>query len=390
MKKTLVALAALATVGAAFAQSSVTLYGKIDWEVQSSKTKTGGVTTGDPGLKVNSAGLSGSRWGMKGSEDLGGGMSAIFQLEGGFAVDTAQTAQCNGSLNVVSVNPCTVSGAAAAAAGGTSVSAPRLFGRQAYAGLKGNWGQLTVGRQYAPYDNAFGAIDSQGYTTNSAMGAAWARGVHADAGVNPGTGRVDNQVTYFTPAMGGFNAQVSWAPGEDGAPGISPGRYWGLGLGYGNGPLNVQFAYESMKTREVANATLGQPSSIPGSVAVGGPGTTNAWLVGGSYDFGIVKPYIGYERASKSNVAKDRGWELGVGVPIGAATLSVGYARETSRVTGAAFDSKSTSWGGQLVYPLSKRTNVYAEFFDVRDQTAAAASVTTRTRNYGVGMRHDF
>ncbi|MEO6624335.1 MAG: porin, partial [Burkholderiaceae bacterium] len=70
MKKTLVAVAALAFVGAASAQSSVTLYGKIDWEVVSKQTRT--VTTGartNTGIRVDSAGLSGSRWGMKGVED---------------------------------------------------------------------------------------------------------------------------------------------------------------------------------------------------------------------------------------------------------------------------------------------------------------------------------
>ena len=153
MKKTLVALAALATVGATFAQSTVTLYGKIDWEVVSKSAHAAGAATVNPGLQVNSAGLSGSRWGMKGSEDLGGGMSAIFDLQGGFNVDNGTTAQCGGG-SVVNLAAC-----GGAGPNGTT-GASRIFGRQAYAGLKGGFGQVTVGRQYAPYDNAFGQIDN--------------------------------------------------------------------------------------------------------------------------------------------------------------------------------------------------------------------------------------
>ncbi len=387
MKKTLVALAALATVGAAFAQSTVTLYGKIDWEVVSKRATTAAGVNSNAGLQVNSAGLSGSRWGMKGTEDLGGGMSAIFDLQAGIDGTTGQTAQCGG-INVTSVNACIAAGAATAATGATGVSAPRLFGRQAFAGLKGGFGQVTVGRQYAPYDNAFGQVDGQGYTSNSAMGSVWAAGGHADAG---GPGRVDNQITYFTPAMGGFNAQLSYAPGEDAAPGISAGRYFGIGLGYGNGPLNIQFATESMKSRGVANAlatALGTPGAVTG-VGTGGLGTSDAWIIGASYDLKVAKPYFAYGRASNAVNTKDKGWSLGATAPLGPVTLSGGYARETSTLTGAVASSNSRGFGGQAVYNLSKRTNVYGEFMALRT-TAAGAAASGKSSQYGVGMRHDF
>ena len=380
MKKTLVALAALATVGAAFAQSSVTLYGKIDWEVVSKRATTAAGVTTNPGLQVNSAGLSGSRWGMKGSEDLGGGLSAIFDLQGGFSVDTGQTAQCGG-FNVVSANACTIANPvvapAAGAAATASASAPRIFGRQAYAGLKGGFGQITAGRQYAPYDNAFGSVDAQGYTSNSAMGTVWAAGGHADGG---GPGRIDNQLTYFTPALGGFNAQVSWAPGENAAPGVTASRYTGIGLGYANGPINVQFANENMRTRSPLAAV------VPGTGALG---STNAWLLGGSYDFGVAKPYLAYGRSNNAAKTIDKSWALGVAAPIGPVALSVGYARETSTLTGAATSSNARGFGGQVVYSLSKRTNVYTELMNVRT-TAAGAATSAKATQFGVGMRHDF
>ena len=354
MKKTLVALAALATVGAAFAQSSVTLYGKIDWELVSKTSRT--ATTGnktDPGIKLDSAGLSGSRWGMKGSEDLGGGMSAIFDLQAGFSVDDGLAGQSGTFSNWITP--------------GAAPAVSRIFGRQAYAGLKGGFGQITAGRQYAPYDNAFGATDAQGYTSNSAMGSVFCAGIHCDGN---GPGRIDNQLTYMTPAMGGFNAQLSYAPGENGvAGGASAGRYFGVGLGYGNGPINVQFATESIK-------------------ALAGGKATNAWLIGGSYDLGVVKPYIAYERAKNPVGTVDKGWSLGVAAPLGPVTVSAGWARETSDVVGPARSTKVSGFGAQAVYALSKRTNAYVEWMNLKQDNNTA--IDGYTRRFGVGMRHDF
>ena len=367
MKKTLVAVAALAFVGAASAQSSVTLYGKIDWEIVSKTNRA--VTTGvkgNPGIKLDSAGLSGSRWGMKGSEDLGGGMSAIFDLQAGFTADDGLAGQSGLVSNWITP--------------GAAPAVSRIFGRQAYAGLKGGFGQITAGRQYAPYDNAFGATDAQGYTSNSAMGFAFAGatslnaggsvGIHADAN---GPGRVDNHLTYMTPAMGGFNAQISWAPGENAvaATGVSAGKYFGIGLGYGNGPINIQFATESIRPTAAA-------------------GTTNAWLIGGSYDLGVVKPYMAYERAKNAAGSTDKGWALGFAAPVGPVTLQAGWAVERTRIAGAATSSKVSGLGAQVVYSLSKRTNVYAEWMNMTIESATAGTIDGKNRRLGVGMRHDF
>ena len=251
MKKTLVALAALATVGAAFAQSTVTLYGKIDWTIQNQTQSVAGVKTaiGNSGMQVNSAGLSGSRWGMKGSEDLGGGMKAVFDLQSGFAIDSGASAQ--GGL---------------------------LFGRQAYAGLSGGFGTLTAGRQYSPIDTVWGTYDGQGYTTNSAMNYAWNGGPYAlgntgqaalAAGIHAEPGRINNSLLYTTPAMGGFQAQFMYAPGENksSANGQSAGAYSGFLVGYANGPLGVHLGYENIKTTLVSHLPS-LPDSRPASPPV--------------------------------------------------------------------------------------------------------------------------
>lgn len=343
MKKTLVALAALAATGA-FAQSTVTLYGKIDAHIQYATQTTGGADTaaGNVGLQVQSAGLSGSRWGMKGSEDLGGGMKANFQLENGFNVDTGGAAQ--GGL---------------------------LFGRQAYAGLSGGFGSLTIGRQYSPLDTVWGTYDAQGYTSNSAMSYAWNKGLHAEPG------RIDSSLLYATPSMGGFGAQLMYAPGENKNPvtGQNASAYAGIMAGYAAGPLGVHVGYESIG----ATAAAGVSTSI------------NDLVIAASYDLGMAKLTAGYQRAS-APTGDENGWMIGAVVPAGAITVSLGYARENNQVNGLAVDGQSSAFGGQAVYALSKRTNVYADFLRGTTKAAAAAAGAAETVNtvFGVGVRHDF
>jgi predicted porin len=379
MKKTLVALAALAVVGAASAQSTVTLYGKIDVTVQNRTQKTSGVKTadGNVGLQINSAGLSGNRFGLKGSEDLGGGLRAIFDLQNGFSVDT-----------------------------GTLGQAGRIFGRQAYGGFAGGFGTTTFGRQYSPWDNSFGTYDAQGYTTNSAMNYAWNGGPAlalgnqsatspANFNVHNDVGRINSSVVYTTPNFSGFTLQGMFSPGEDKNPvtGQSASKMYGLWANYAAGPLGVSVAYDRN-----------------GLTGAGGVSSNNsAWMLVGSYDFGVVKLYGGFERARSSlggaalpsnttngNVAaftglpsgRDKGVAIGVTVPFGAMTLALGAASEKTRIDGAAADGKNSAVGGQLVYSLSKRTNLYADFLAGKSRTDA--SITTRNTFFGVGMRHDF
>ena len=117
MKKSLLALAVLgAFAGAASAQTNVTVYGLVDAGIQRTDTDNSGARWGlDSGLQ------SGNRLGFKGSEDLGGGLSAIFTLESGFNLDD-----------------------------GTQAQGGRLFGRQAWVGLNGGFGTVKFGRQYTP------------------------------------------------------------------------------------------------------------------------------------------------------------------------------------------------------------------------------------------------
>ncbi|MFM7332082.1 MAG: porin, partial [Brachymonas sp.] len=168
MKKTLVAMAALASMSA-FAQSSVTLYGVGDmW--------FGNTKIGAPGAQVsntvlNSGGLSGSRFGLRGTEDLGGGLKAEFVFENGFSLDTGVTSTSNSGVLGAAGTAFQAGNVVASAASKTVAAVPgtvdAIFGRQAFIGLNGGFGSLRLGRQYSSYDELRGATDAMGASSFS-------------------------------------------------------------------------------------------------------------------------------------------------------------------------------------------------------------------------------
>ncbi len=354
MKKTLVAIAALAVVGAASAQSSVTLYGRIDASLASNKTSntpnalgvpvTGATTDG--GALIRSGGHTGSRWGLRGSEDLGGGMKANFQLEQGFNVDD---------------------GAASAAA--------RQFHRQAWVGLSGGFGALTVGRQYDITDNMYAMYDAAGYSGYSAMGYAFNVGC-GTVGLGAGgtgdcVGRQNNAVLYSTPSMGGFGVTAMWAPGENKTAATSAGRALGVMANYANGPLAAGIGFQSNKDTGAAR-------------------TTTNTVLGGSYDLGAAKLYAMFENGkNRTTAGKDTGYSIGAVMPLGAASVTVAYAAEKQKIAG---NKVSDSTGLTLMgkYDLSKRTYVYAAYLRGETDPVAAGISTVKVQNYGVGLVHNF
>jgi len=198
MKKKLLALAVLGSLaGSSFAQSNVALFGVVDLGLERTTLSPGAST-----LRLSSGIQSGSRWGLKGTEDLGGGVSASFKLESGFDASTGAAGQ-----------------------GGLA------FGRQAWVGLNGGFGSLKLGRQYTPI---FGAIDTvDPFDAGITGDGSGISAVFRSYGV-----RMNNTINYSTPAMGGFSAEVAYGLGE--FPGsTSTGSQWGGALGYANGPLTL-------------------------------------------------------------------------------------------------------------------------------------------------------
>jgi predicted porin len=305
MKKSLIALAVLAASGAAMAQSSVTLYGIADV----------GVGGGEDGLnadsetKMVSGGLNTSRWGVKGSEDLGGGLKAVFKLEQGFNLDDG-TAKGSG------------------------------FDRQAYVGLAGGFGEVTFGNTWTAMDDILGASNS-GF--DSALSASnnvlVVPEVYAS---NPG-----NTIKYTSPSFSGFSGGFSYSMDELDA--VSQDIV-DFSVSYGNGPIAANFAYQ-----------------VQGEVV----GTEDLKLIAlnGSYDFGMAKLLGSYGEA-KVGDAKSSDYQIGVDVPLSPAmTLSAGYAY--SEDNAAAGDNERTGYGIAVGYSLSKRTTAYAGFrqADVKDSS---------------------
>ena len=232
MKKWIVALGASCLATTAMAESKVTLYGAVDLNLEY-VNKTGhvpsvanGLTSGTPRHKftMSNGGLSGSRFGLRGSEKLTDDLSAIFVLEGGFYANS-----------------------------GLSQQGGRLFGRQAFVGLKSNdYGQLTFGRQYSTMFSAMGKFLPIRYST-----------MYEPTGLISGAFfRQDNTVKYMG-NFGGFTAMAHWSFGIGGAlPKISPDMpvigdgkresgssrkdmAFGLGMNYHTGPIGFGIGYDN-------------------------------------------------------------------------------------------------------------------------------------------------
>lgn len=362
MKKTLVALAALAATGA-FAQSSVTLYGIADVFLGSVKSsnRVAGLTTNLTQTVINSGGINGSRFGLKGSEDLGGGLKANFQLENGFNIDNSSFA---GGTDV----------------NGVAAAQPNLFGRQAYVGLSGNFGAVNFGRQYTSYDEARGGNDPQGHSGFSATaGGAWAAG-------RDYTYRANNSFKYDTPNFGGFSAGLTYALGENKTATVGAGSVLALKAGYANGPIAVAFAHQVEK-----NIVTGQGTGIAAT------GTNEKHtLVTGSYNFGVAKLGLGFN-TSKDDVVggpgADKEFQIGVNVPLGATELIADYATSKSAANATSSGYKARAIALEARYALSKRTGAYFGFRNVKNDTTyntTGPDNGSKSNVIAVGMRHFF
>jgi predicted porin len=327
--KLLVLPAALGTAGAA-AQSNVAVYGIVDVGLaRESGTPSGKATNLNSGL------ASGSRLGLKGSEDLGGGMKANFVLENGFNADTGISGQ--GGL---------------------------LFGRQAFVGLSGGFGALTLGRQYSPYYKAlrdvgdpFGAVSLAGRAGN----------------LMATNTRTDNMVEVITPVAGGFSADLAYGAGET-AGNSARNRMLGGALAYGAGPFKAQLAFHQMNN---ANAT----DHVNNSILVA------------SYDAGALIVHAAGAVNRGPGVADSRDITAGVTVPFGVQRLLLSTIRHDDRTTA---NKDARQWGIGYLRTLSKRTDLYASYATIANRNGASFTVGNATdkgtgsRALDLGLRHTF
>lgn len=319
MKLFAAAVAALAA-GGAYAQSSVTLYGVADVGVEWANKVPGADGQGHSRVAMQSGNLSGSRWGLRGVEDLGGGLKGIFNLESGFNLDT-----------------------------GTSAQSSRLFGRNAYVGLQGQWGQLTLGRQQnLLYDFAlaYNLMAIAGRYSITAQDAFMA-------------GRADNAIKYIG-TFGGLSVSALYAFNRDGqeVAGVNKlGREWSLGANYAAGPFGLGVVYDQSNGTAASNASFAAQNAAADT-------KEQRATIAGSYAFGPAKLYAGYRWyhanfatvAGAGNLRSNLYW------------LGAGYqATPALTLTGTAYyqQFKNSGTGNPWLfvvgtdYALSKRTDAY-------------------------------
>ncbi len=349
MKKLPLAFAVLAAVsGMAAAQTNVTIYGLIDGGIEHQTGGANGAVT-----KLTSGVQNASRIGFKGTEDLGGGLSALFTLENGFALDS-----------------------------GAALQGGALFGRQAFVGLKGDFGAVTLGRQYTPiFTSLCGAIDP--FACGLAGNAANLMSQGGSPATNTGP-RTANAIRYASPVFSGAQAELTYGFGET-AGDNSALRTVSGALGYGAGPLTLRLAYHNVNDATATNSA-------------------KETLLGAKYDFGVAAVHVAYAinkgvTAGGSNIvqADTRDTLVGVSVPFGASTFLASYIQKKDK-SAAGNDAKQYALG--YTYALSKRTNLYTSYAHINNTVANnaagfytagnATDAGTGSSSINVGVRHTF
>jgi predicted porin len=333
MKKSSTTLAALALVSAAaatpaLAQSSVTLFGVLDVAARA-------VENNETQYQLASGGFASSRLGVRGTEDLGGGLKAGFWIEGELLPDTGNS-------------------------GGFD------WQRRSTVSLMGGFGELRLGRDKVPTNLTWDQFDpfrDTGVGRSSRLSRASGIGSYAFS-------RANNAIGYFTPSMGGFFGQAMVAAGE----GSNNNKYTGLRGGYKAGPLFAAF-------------TLAQADSSSGNEA-------DVWSLGATYDLKALKLWGFYNELEDGNAGQSN-WLLGVTVPVGGFQLRASYQAMEGEQTISNQEADMFALGA--VYNLSKRTALYGTYSAISNTntafTVATGSSLTRgndSSGYEFGVRHSF
>ncbi len=383
MKKSLLALAVLgAFAGASQAQTSVTLYGKIDLGFVA---ESGGAASVS---KLTSGVSGGSRLGFRGVEDLGGGLKAMFQMETGFCADsnvgTANFPATSGAVNPVGSGSNAPGTATTAAIPNFCTGGNAFMGRQAWVGLSGGFGSVQLGRQYTPAFINLTTIDPfgtglAGQTTN----------LFDSAGNSAANPRFNNAVIYTTPNLSGFSGSLAYGFGENPLPGAGAGagRAVGFSASYSSGPLYIGLGYHNV------NANPGSAAAVllPGATASVRKNTN----FGGTYDFGAAKAHFLYQTTKNGAgaYADVADWMLGVSAPLGAGTLLASYINHNDKTVA---NKDASQFGIGYLYGLSKRTTLYTAFGKISNKNGATFTVGNATdggsgnRAFNLGVVHNF
>lgn len=397
MKKTLAAVAVLGAFAGSALAADVQLYGVVDTGVRYLNTDTDAYGSDSVSTFSMESGMqSGSRFGFKGTEDLGNGLTVGFVLENQFDSD-------DGSLNKSGL----------------------LFHRETSLFLEGGFGKFAMGRM----GSINGGTSSWAkYGVISAFGTSWGDYSAQAGNWAIGGGMWDNMVAYETPSFAGFKVFAQYGMGNTVTDNnsveneSSSDRYYAIGASYANGPLNLYLAVDSINYATYGKE-VGDGSNIDDSLTV---------TIGGNYDFEVVKLFAGaqyFDEIKLSNMKgainqsgmtfndatpgntnsnfadKFKGWSVGLSASIPAAggQVLVGAAYLDAEAADSVATSASHPEGDEFTrwivsagydYPLSKRTNVYGVVTYNQDSIdfgrAERPDQDPTVFGVMVGMRHKF
>ena len=328
----LLAVASAVCASSALAQSSVTVFGILDNNIGWGK---GSVTS----LKrLGTGGYLGSRLGFRGTEDLGGGLRAVFLIEHGMNSDD-----------------------------GTATAT--FWNRQTYVGLAGGFGEVLLGRQYTPtflVHATYDAFGPQGVAAQQVL-------LGSIEAVQAASIRANDAVMYRTPGgLGGFTFQAMTTDHT-----AQPGWYHGVKAGYAGGPVSVDLA-------------LGHFNNAP-------VGDINSITLGGRLNLAPVKIYALFDKANSGSGNDSRGLQVSAAYTMGATDLKVSVAESRQKSNAGANIGTTRRYGVGFLHALSKRTFVYGQYAKLANSNGARATLNGATTaiNQGsqgldLGVAHTF
>lgn len=326
MKKSLLALAVLAAfAGAAQAQTSVTVYGRMDIGLQKVTDTPLAMGRGDNNVI-----------GFKGTEDLGGGLSALFQAEMRFEPDT-------GNSEGNRTRP--------------------LFQGQTRVGLKGDFGTIRLGRGLTAMQEPIGGFDPWATQTVGALNPTYQLAGYSSTPLQGNAGnRFDNALFYNTPSFGGFQVNATIATKEavlNGTTNVAAAvnqRPVSLSATYGNGPIAAMVGYERNQS------------------------DTKFWTVAGAYKVGMANLMASYAQQKTAADAKTKGITVGADIEVGTGNVKVGFGQTKVDAT----DVKDRKFAVGYWHNLSKRTYLYTDY--ARTKVTNADGVNA----IDLGIHHSF
>lgn len=380
MKKTLAAVAVLGAFAGSALAADVQLYGIVDEGLAYSHVDLDGAADATDKFSMNSGIQSGSRFGFKGTEDLGNGLTVGFVLENGFTAD-------DGADNST------------------------LFDREASLFIEGGFGKLAMGK-IGSINCGTGSWAQIGVL--SAFGSSNWGGYSNQIGSTASTGGVmDNTIAYQSPTFAGFTVFAQYSMGDDGDDKNISGsenessldRYYAIGAKYANGPLTAYFAVDSVNYRTWNGKTgpVAGADDIDDSLTV---------TLGGNYDFGVAQIFFGAQYFDEvetfgslvtkvdtdfAGKIKGYGLNLSANIPVAGGKIMAGLGYVDAEAAdsvdnGDEFQRYIVSAGYD--YPFSKRTDAYVVASYMQDSVdygaAKSSDVDPNAFTFVVGLRHKF